>query len=183
MRASGSMSNIYVLEFLIILGLFLGSLFINIYYSKNIGIQKVFDYDFIEKMQRMNIDGKELFNYIFIQRLKIWVILLILSISFAGHMIPYLYSIAAGFMAGLTCSCIVMSHGLKGILIFAVVCMLPHIMVFFGNIIMIYTVINSQKRTISLVKMLPILMFSQFFILVSAFLESSFNLVFIANFY
>lgn len=187
--------NIYIIETLLVLGVILGSLYANICCTKNVGIQGVFDFNFIEKMQQMNISQKELFNYIIVQRIKLWLVLLVLTLSFIKGMVMYGYSIFTGFMAGIIGSGIVMSHGLKGVYIFAMVNVISQAILFGANVVLIILVINIQnsqsiygnqngkiKANKVITGMLWIIL-SLILVVLSAYLESVFNILVINNFY
>ncbi|MCM1468322.1 MAG: hypothetical protein NC086_09250 [Alistipes sp.] len=115
--------NFRIVGLVILAGLVAGSLFANIYCNDHVSELGVFQFDFIEKMQRMNVQGGDLFRYVLSVRLKWWLGIGVLALTSVNGVIVFLYPLAFGFSVGTVCSMTVMVYGIKGVLYFAYLCL------------------------------------------------------------
>lgn len=109
---------------MVLAGLITGSLFANIYCNDNVSELGVFQFDFIEKMQSMNVQGSALFQYVLTERLKLWGVVGILALTGLNRLVMILCPLAFGFMTGTACSMLVMVYGIKGVFYFGYLCLI-----------------------------------------------------------
>lgn len=116
--------NFKILGLVMLAGLIAGSLFANIYCKENVSELGVFQFDFIEKMQRMNVQGGELFRYVLSERMKWWLAIGVLALTSVNAVIVFIYPLMFGFSTGTACSMMVMVYGIKGVLYFGYLCLI-----------------------------------------------------------
>lgn len=116
--------NLRILGLVVLAGLIAGSLFANIYCNDNVSELGVFHFDFIEKMQSMNVQGSALFQYVLSERLKWWGIVGILALTSLNHLVMFFYPLVFGFMTGTACSMMVMVYGIRGVFYFGYLCLI-----------------------------------------------------------
>lgn len=97
-----------------VLGIIISSLFKGVYFEQI----EIFSGDYFNKLEVLDIDYKSLFKFVVWDRYKIFVSVLVLSVTIIG--IPYLGLLVlyAGGSAGFLLSVAVMQWGGKGILVF-----------------------------------------------------------------
>ena len=129
--------EIRIIVFLFMAGLLAGSLFANAFCNEDAGRLGAFNLSYIEKMQGMNIPLGGLFEYVLKERLKEFILILILSFTALSVMLVPLMSIGFGFVMGITCSMMVMVHGINGTLYFLILCLLSHTIMFISEIFVV----------------------------------------------
>lgn len=129
--------EIEIMVFLFVAGLLAGSLFANTFCNEDAGRLGAFNLSYIEKMQAMSIPLNGLFEYVLKERLKEFILICILSFTALSVMLIPLMSMGFGFVMGITCSMMVMVHGINGTLYFLVLCLLSHTIMFFSEIFVV----------------------------------------------
>ncbi len=156
-------------------GVITGSLFANIYCSDNVGEWGVFNYSFIEKMQGIDFDKKELFEYVMWERLKLWGVFFLLSFTKLRMILEPIFILFWGFFSGLTCSTTVMEFGLKGVLYYLLLALVAQLFLVMSIICaMQYGKFICRKNEFA--GNAPWLVFSVVFLLCSVVSEVLFNI-------
>lgn len=184
-RRQIEMSKYYILVIIFILGLISGSLFANLYYGAEISKLGVFDYSFIEKMQRLDLQFNSMFSYVATQRLKIWLLTTCLSLTFMGIIVYYGTVAVSGFLMGVLSSAIVAIHGIPGILYYLFLCMIPQIIFLVGMMIGIHNgiAIRQKKFREALFKSVLFYLMSLAVVAISCLAETVIYLNFASYFY
>lgn len=175
--------NFRMIGLLLLISLTAGSLFANIYCSDNVSELGVFNYEFIEKMQNMNIDGQKLFQYVLMERIKLWTLLFLLAFTSIGSVIYVMFILGFGFMMGLICSVMVMSHGFLGTIYFSFLCLISQMIYFAAVFVGMFAGIECRKQKKGGNRMIFLLFLSLVFLFFSACVETIFNLCFVKYFY
>lgn len=162
----------------LLVGLVAGSLFANIYCKDNVSELGVFSYDFMDKMQGMNIKGAELFRYVLMERLKFWGLFFLLSFSGIGMMLYFAYMAVFGFLMGITCSFMVMMHGAMGMVYFLVLCLISQMILLISVLVAMVVGIGQQKHQLSVRQMVLMALVSLLLLFLSALVETALNLNF-----
>lgn len=123
---------------MVLAGLIAGSLFANIYCNDNVSELGVFHFDFIEKMQSINVQGSALFQYVLGERLKWWGIVGILALTGLNSLVMIFYPLFFGFMTGTACSMLVMVYGIKGVFYFGYLCFIVQCIYFLSAAMELY---------------------------------------------
>lgn len=167
----------YGIIILIFMGMIGGSLFANIYWVDNVGKLGVFDLNYVEKMQQMRILWKDLFRYIVCERVKVWLFVLLLSYTCFGGILRWGCIGFLGALWGFEGSCFVMTHGIKGLFYFTILCLITQGIYAFS---LVWSMQNSRRKErsvpeqIGMVLMIPLLL-----IILSSLLEAIVNLSFL----
>lgn len=172
-----------IIGLFLFIGLIAGSLFANIYCSDNVSELGVFNYEFIEKMQNMNIESQKLFQYVLMERMKIWLLLFLLAFTGIGGLIYFAYILSFGFMLGLSCSTMVMIHGFMGTIYFSFLCLISQLIYFGAVMTGMFAGIGYHRRKGGFPNIILIVLTAVLLLVLSAFTETIFNLYFIKNFY
>lgn len=160
-----------------------GSLFANIYCSGNVSELGVFSYEFIDKMQGMNIDGESLFQYVLTERIKLWMLFFLLSFTSIAGIIHMGYVLLFGFMLGLTASAMVMTHGFMGMVYFFFLCLISQ-MLYFGAVMLgMYGGMRKRKNQAGLNVIVLLMLAALILLCLSAITETVLNLHFVKIFY
>lgn len=175
--------NFHMAGLLLFISLIAGSLFANIYCSDNVSELGVFNYEFMEKMRSMNIDGRNLFQYILMERAKLWALLFLLAFTSIGSVIYILYILIFGFMIGLICSAMVMIYGFLGTIYFAFLCLISQVIYFGAVFVGMFAGIEYRRKRKGGNKLVFLLLLALFLLVLSAGAETMFNLSFIKYFY
>ncbi len=144
--------NLKLLGFVVLAGLIAGSLFANIYCKDNVSELGVFHFDFIEKMQSMNVQSGALFQYVLAERLKLWGIVGILALTGLNFLVMFFYPLAFGFMTGTACSMLVMVYGMKGVFYFGYLCLIAQCIYFTSAALEIYGGAMAKGRKVTAVR-------------------------------
>lgn len=164
--------NFKVLGLVVLAGLIAGSLFANIYCKENVSELGVFQFDFIEKMQRMNVQGGELFRYVLAERMKWWLAIGVLALTSVNAVIVFLYPLMFGFSTGTACSMMVMLYGIKGVLYFGYLCLIAQCFYYASVIIELYAGSLMRSRRITTVKGMAVVVLALVLTGVGAALET-----------
>lgn len=165
-------ANLRILGFVILAGLIAGSLFANIYCKDNVGELGVFQFDFIEKMQSMNVQSGELFQYVLLERLKWWLGIGVLALTSVNSVIMVLYPLVFGFSTGTACSMMVMVYGIKGVLYFGYLCLIAQCFYLASAVLELYAGALMRERRITTAKALFFVILSLIVTGVGAALET-----------
>lgn len=164
--------NLKILGLVVLAGLIAGSLFANIYCKENVSELGVFQFDFIEKMQRMNVQGGELFRYVLAERMKWWLAIGVLALTSVNTVIVFLYPLLFGFSTGTACSMMVMVYGIKGVLYFGYLCLIAQCFYYASVIFELYAGSETRNRRGMTVKGIIFVVLSLVIIGVGAALET-----------
>lgn len=170
--------NLRMLGLIVLAGLIAGSLFANIYCKDNVGELGVFQFDFIEKMQNMNVRGGELFQYVLSQRLKWWIGIGVLALTSVNGVIMLLYPLIFGFSAGTACSMTVMVYGAKGVLYFGYLCLTAQSFYFVSAVLELYSGMLIKNRRITALRGIVFVVLSLAATGAGAALETALNMSF-----
>ena len=175
--------DLRIIGLLVFISLTAGSLFANIYCSENVSELGAFNYDYIEKMQSMNINGRDLFQYVLTERLKVWGLLFLLSFTSIAGLIHLGYILSFGFLLGLTCSTMVMIHGFMGTIYFFFLCLISQ-MLYLGAVMAgMYGGMQRKKSKTGGNRIIFLVLTALVLLCFSAFAETALNLYFVKIFY
>lgn len=117
-------------------GLVAGSLITNLAGYNVVKTWGIFNSTFINRYSSVSIDFWSMWNYIFVNRLKLFTVIVVASFTAITYYVFAGYMFYIGLSSGMVLSAMTMQYGLKGVGVFAV-SIFPHFILYVGSVVLI----------------------------------------------